>query len=63
MKVTLSDVIISSYQTTGMSGGAPLESFKLNFAKIEYEYTPQKPDGSLDAPVKAGYDLALAKKV
>ena len=63
MKVTLSDVIISSYQTTGMSGGAPLESFKLDFAKMEYEYTPQKPDGSLDAPVKAGYDLALAKKV
>lgn len=63
MKVTLSDVIISSYQTGGVSGSAPTESFKLNFAKIEYEYTPQKPDGSLDAPVKAGYDLALAKKV
>jgi type VI secretion system secreted protein Hcp len=63
MKVTLSDVIISSYQSSGASGSAPTESFKLNFAKIEYEYTPQKPDGSLDAPVKAGYDLALNKKV
>jgi type VI secretion system secreted protein Hcp len=58
MKVTLSDVIISSYQTAGISGGAPTESFKLNF-----EYTPQSPDGSMDAPVKAGYDLALNKKV
>lgn len=63
MKVTLSDVIISSYQTTGMSGDAPTENFRLNFAKIEYEYTPQKADGSMDAPVKAGYDLALNKKV
>lgn len=63
MKVTLSDVIISSYKTTGMSGEAPVESFSLNFAKIEYEYTPQKLDGSMDSSVKAGYDLALAKKV
>ena len=63
MKVTLSDVIISSYKTTGTSGQAPMESFSLNFAKIEYEYTPQKADGSMDAPVKAGYDLALNKKV
>ena len=29
----------------------------LNFAKIEIEYRPQKADGSLDNPVKAGYDL------
>jgi type VI secretion system secreted protein Hcp len=63
MKVTLTDVIISSYQTGGMSGEAPTESFRLNFAKIEYEYVPQKPDGSMDAPVKAGYDLATNKKV
>ena len=63
MKVTLSDVMISSYQTAGVSGGAPTESFRLNFAKIEYEYTPQSSDGSMDAPVKAGYDLALNKKV
>jgi type VI secretion system secreted protein Hcp len=63
MKVTLSDVMISSYQTAGASGETPAESFRLNFAKIEYEYTPQKADGSLDTPVKAGYDLAQNKKV
>ncbi|MGI0036842.1 MAG: type VI secretion system tube protein Hcp [Nitrososphaera sp.] len=63
MKVTLSDVIISSYQSAGTSGEFPAESFRLNFAKIEYEYTPQKADGSMDAAVKAGYDLALNKKV
>lgn len=63
MKVTLTDVIISSYQTKGSDGSMPMESFRLNFSKIEFEYTPQKPDGSLDAPVKAGYDLAQNKKV
>jgi type VI secretion system secreted protein Hcp len=63
MKVTLSDVIISSYQTKGSTGSMPMESFKLNFSKIEFEYTPQKADGSMDATVRAGYDVAANKKV
>lgn len=62
LKVTLTDVIITSYQTGG-SGDVPVDSFSLNFAKIEFEYKPQKADGTLDAPVKAGYDLKLNKKV
>lgn len=63
MKVTLSDVMVSSYQTNGMSGNSPTESFRLNFAKIEFEYKPQSSDGSMEATVKAGYDLATNKKV
>ena len=34
----------------------------LNFAKIKFEYKPQKPDGSLDSAVKRGYDLKANKK-
>jgi type VI secretion system secreted protein Hcp len=57
--IKLTDVIVSSFQQSGASGGdKPTESISLNFAKIEIEYMPQKPDGSLDAPVKAGWDLA-----
>lgn len=63
LKITLTDVIITSYQTGGMVGEVPTDSFKLNYAKIEFEYKPQKADGSLDAPVKAGYDLKANKKV
>jgi type VI secretion system secreted protein Hcp len=63
LKITLTDVIISSYQAGGMSGDIPMDSFKLNFAKIEYEYKPQSPDGSLDASVRAGWDLKENKKV
>jgi type VI secretion system secreted protein Hcp len=62
-KVTLTDVLVSSFQQGGMSGDIPTDQFSLNFAKIEYEYRPQKADGSLDAPVKVGYDLKASKKV
>jgi hypothetical protein len=32
----------------------PVDQISLNFSKIEYEYKPQKADGSLDSPVKTG---------
>jgi type VI secretion system secreted protein Hcp len=58
-KVTLTDVLISSYQTGGSEGAnaLPVDQFALNFADIEFEYKEQRPDGSLAAPVKARYDL------
>jgi type VI secretion system secreted protein Hcp len=63
-KITLEDVLISSYQTGGSSGGdIPIESLSLNFAKITFEYTPQKPDGTIGTPVKFGWDLAKNTKI
>lgn len=57
--VKLTDVIVTSVQTSGSSGGgAPTESFSLNFRTIEFTYTPQKADGSPDIPVKSGWDIA-----
>ena len=61
--IKLSDVIITSYQTGGNNGEVPMEQVSMNFAKIEFEYRPQLPDGSLDAPVKAGWDLKANKKI
>jgi type VI secretion system secreted protein Hcp len=64
MKVTFSDVLISSYQTGGSGGDViPLESISAKYGRVEYEYKPQKPDGSLDSPVKVGYDLGANKKI
>lgn len=64
MKVTMSDLIVSSYQTGGSQGDViPVDQISMNFAKIEYEYKPQKADGTLDSPVKTGYDLKTNKKV
>jgi len=62
-KVTLSDCLVSSYQAG--AGGAPTvtDQFALNYSKIEFEYKPQKADGTLDAAVKAGYDVGKNVKV
>ena len=62
---TFSDLIVSSYQTGGSHGASvlPTEQISLNFSKIETEYKAQKPDGGLDSPVKAGYDLKKNVKV
>ena len=53
------DVIVSSYQTAGSTHETegPIDQASLSFARIEVEYRPQKADGSLDAPVKAGWDV------
>lgn len=58
------DVVVSSYQTGGSEGDTvPTEQISFNFARIDVEYRPQKPDGSLDAPVKAGWDVKANKPV
>jgi type VI secretion system secreted protein Hcp len=56
--ITLTDLLVSSFQTSGGGGSqAPTESFSLNFTKIEFSYSPQKPDGSLDTAIKASWNL------
>jgi type VI secretion system secreted protein Hcp len=60
-----SDALISAYSTGGSAAGdvVPTDQFSLNFAKIEWEYKPQKPDGTLDAGMKGGYDTTTNKAV
>ena len=63
--ITLSDILVSSYQTGGhgASGELPMDQFALNFAKIEYSYKVQDAKGGLGAAIKAGYDLKKSVKV
>lgn len=56
-EIKMTDVLISSFQTSGSSDSLPTESLSLNFTKVELSYTPQKPDGSQDTPVKTGWDI------
>jgi type VI secretion system secreted protein Hcp len=60
--IKLKDVVITSYQVGGSElGDAPMDQASLGFSQIQMEYRPQKADGSLDAPVKAGWDLKTNK--
>ena len=59
---TFSDVLISSYQTTGSGGDISMDSVSLAFSKVQVEYKPQNPDGSLGTPVVAGWDVKATKK-
>ena len=61
--IKLEDLLVSSYQSGGSEGSnaLPVDQFALNFAKIEFDYSPQKPDGSVDAPVIFKYNLKEGK--
>lgn len=64
LTIKMNDALVSSYQTGGSSGGdRPTDQISMNFAKIEFTYKPQKPDGTLEAAVKAGWDLKANKKL
>jgi type VI secretion system secreted protein Hcp len=60
--VKLKDVVVTSYHVDGPAQGDVLtDQAALGFSTIELEYKPQKADGTLDAPVKAGWDLKQNK--
>jgi type VI secretion system secreted protein Hcp len=64
MKFTLSDVMVSSYQTGGSGGDVvPVDQVALSYSKIEMEYKPQDAKGAMGSPVKAGWDRAKNVKV
>jgi type VI secretion system secreted protein Hcp len=58
LKLTLEDVLISSYHSSASGGSSPIpnESIGLNYAKIKYEYKPQKADGSLEGAIAISYN-------
>jgi type VI secretion system secreted protein Hcp len=62
---TFSDLLVSSYQTGGSEANEalPLDQVSLNFSKVKVEYKAQKADGSLDAPVSAGWDVKANSKL
>src|SRR5262245_4016678 len=59
--VKLNDVIITAVQHGGGTADTGSESVSLAFAKVAFDYKPQKADGSLDAAVHFGYDLKANK--
>ncbi len=61
LKVTLTDVLVSSYHVGEQNGDEPTDEVSLNFARIEFSFAAQRADGTLAAPVRAGWDLATNK--
>jgi type VI secretion system secreted protein Hcp len=63
--VTMSDVLVSSYQTSGsgQTDIVPTDQISINFSKIKYQYAPQDEKGKVGNPVIAGYDLKQNKKL
>jgi type VI secretion system secreted protein Hcp len=59
--VKLSDVTITGVTHGGATSQPASENVTLSFAKVDLEYKPQKPDGSLDAGIQFKYDLKSNK--
>jgi len=60
--IKMADVLVTSVSTS-VSDGGTVEDVALAFAKVDLEYKPQKPDGSLDAGIHFTYDLKANKAV
>ena len=59
--VKMDDVIITGVVHGGTSGEPGSETVSLVFAKVDFEYKPQKADGSLDAGVHFKFDIKANK--
>jgi len=65
LKVTMTDVLVSSYQSAGSQGSdvLPMDQVSLAFSKIEFAYKAQKGDGSLGGEAVGGWDVKKNVKV
>jgi type VI secretion system secreted protein Hcp len=64
IKITMENLIVSSISTGGSGGEDKLtENITINFAKVKTEYTPQKADGSAEAAIEYGWNIAENKKL
>ena len=61
--ITMTDVLVTSVSTSdGAEGDTAVEDVALAFAKVDLEYKPQKPDGSLDVGIHFRFDLKANKE-
>jgi type VI secretion system secreted protein Hcp len=55
--IKMNDVIVTSVNLSASDGAATAEDVTLQFAKVDLEYKPQRPDGSLDAGIHFIFDI------
>jgi type VI secretion system secreted protein Hcp len=59
--IKLNDVTITAVSHAGAEDQPYAESVSLKFAKVDLEYKPQRPDGSLDPGLHFKFDLKANK--
>ena len=59
--VRLNDVTITAVSHAGAEDQPYAESVSLKFAKVDLEYKPQRPDGTLDEGLHFKFDLKANK--
>ena len=59
--IKLNDVTITAVSHAGSEDQPYAESVSLKFAKVDLEYKPQRPDGSLDPGLHFKFDLKANK--
>jgi len=59
--VRMTDVIITGVTHGGSSDQSGAENVTLQFAKVDFEYRPQRPDGVLEPGIHFKYDLKANK--
>jgi type VI secretion system secreted protein Hcp len=58
LEVTMSDVLVSSFQTGGSNGGeVPMDQISLNYSKIEIDYLAQDEKGITKSAGKKWWDM------
>jgi type VI secretion system secreted protein Hcp len=55
--VKMSDVIITGVTHGDTNDGGHAENVTLAFAKVDFQYKPQQPDGTLEAGIHFKYDI------
>ena len=63
IKIKLEELMVTSVSTGGSGGEDRLtENVTLNFAKVHFDYTPQKPDGTAETAIPMQWDIAQNAK-
>ena len=63
MRIKMSDVLITGYQTGGSAGMLPAEQCSFSFSKVELATAEQKADGSLGGWEIFAWDVEANKSV
>jgi type VI secretion system secreted protein Hcp len=57
LTITLTDVLITSYEVNASADGGPMDEISLAFAEIAVDYRAQNPDGSPGEVAHAEWDF------